>query len=588
MVKLIRISSTDENAIFNANFDTNINLKSNASIAVKNAVFNYNREIGAIDNKSGAIISQPCSTDPVNTLANQLVRVGRYTSDQFREFMNEIELALNRSLSISDGFVPNKGDRAHITSMYNVKIADNDKINISYALSPVMDIFYQDAFAPQPAAGASITHSVVGGVRDVIGCNVGNITTEQLRLVSQPGVELSKGSGLFFAQIFDSQNTGTPAQNGFGIGFSIQEQNDNGTTATSTNPRRKTNTLQHHARSFEIDYQDSTQNYRFRAHGFKPAVDNQQDAGFSSVNSTQANITKNDIVMLKIDTDQATKKKVVSGHVLQYNGVGNATDRQLFSYELTDNDLALDVNGKPKIFTPYLYLRGSQTNIRLCNVRFTPNPHNRPLSAGDELDDPFYPTEDDYRIEDQIEPELKDLLPGIDANRFDPSITNKITFDTELLDILGKKSKDDSTDVRVLQKTFDNLGDIGPEDVFGDDLNIGLLIASYDMLNIPLFTGQDFFLIEALNLNVDSYNSSNPNFELRVKNNVGERKNILDTIPVDDSLGIVSYQPNEMTFIDIKNSEDVNLRNLKVRIVNEDIQPIRTIGKSHITLLVKD
>ena len=34
MVKLIRISSTDENAIFNANFDTNINLKSNASIAV--------------------------------------------------------------------------------------------------------------------------------------------------------------------------------------------------------------------------------------------------------------------------------------------------------------------------------------------------------------------------------------------------------------------------------------------------------------------------------------------------------------------------------------------------------------------------
>ena len=69
---------------------------------------------------------------------------------------------------------------------------------------------------------------------------------------------------------------------------------------------------------------------------------------------------------------------------------------------------------------------------------------------------------------------------------------------------------------------------------------------------------------------------------------MGERKNIVATIPVENAeFGrMVIYEPNQLNFISIKNSEVTNLRNLQVRILHPDYTPIQTYGKSHICFYV--
>ena len=54
----------------------------------------------------------------------------------------------------------------------------------------------------------------------------------------------------------------------------------------------------------------------------------------------------------------------------------------------------------------------------------------------------------------------------------------------------------------------------------------------------------------------------------------------------DDNL--IIHEPNNLNFIDIANTTTFNLRNLRLRIVNDDFLPVETFGVSHVVLLIKD
>jgi hypothetical protein len=85
----------------------------------------------------------------------------------------------------------------------------------------------------------------------------------------------------------------------------------------------------------------------------------------------------------------------------------------------------------------------------------------------------------------------------------------------------------------------------------------------------------DAFLIEMLNLSLDSYDGLK-----------GQRKNILAVVPASDADGVILYEPTTLFFIDLDNKEGINLRNIKARVVNTDYSPFKMKGTATLTILV--
>ena len=131
-------------------------------------------------------------------------------------------------------------------------------------------------------------------------------------------------------------------------------------------------------------------------------------------------------------------------------------------------------------------------------------------------------------------------------------------------------------------------GGLNYDDLDDGDIHEGLVGANFRFQFPPKFASRDFYMIESINLNLDSYNSQ-VNVNTTGGATKGDRRNILDTIP-DGNVGInvVEYAPNELVYVDIKNSESVNLRNVSFRILDEDLNPVPTFGDSNMTILIKD
>lgn len=89
----------------------------------------------------------------------------------------------------------------------------------------------------------------------------------------------------------------------------------------------------------------------------------------------------------------------------------------------------------------------------------------------------------------------------------------------------------------------------------------------------------DSILVEMLNINLLSYDSISKN-----------RRNIIAVIPAQPDLinGRVVYEANNLIFLDIDNINATQFRNIKARVLNEDLSPVSTQGQSVMTLLLKN
>ena len=87
----------------------------------------------------------------------------------------------------------------------------------------------------------------------------------------------------------------------------------------------------------------------------------------------------------------------------------------------------------------------------------------------------------------------------------------------------------------------------------------------------------DTFLIEALNLKLDSYDGFS-----------SERRNILSVIPASDETNRILYDSSYPVFIDLNNRNNIELRNLRFRLLKNDLSPITIRGLAIMTILIQD
>ena len=65
--------------------------------------------------------------------------------------------------------------------------------------------------------------------------------------------------------------------------------------------------------------------------------------------------------------------------------------------------------------------------------------------------------------------------------------------------------------------------------------------------------------------------------------------NILATIPFENkNNGVINYEPNERLCVSIKNNFDLTLRNFKFRVLDKDLNTIKTTGSDVMTILIED
>ena len=88
----------------------------------------------------------------------------------------------------------------------------------------------------------------------------------------------------------------------------------------------------------------------------------------------------------------------------------------------------------------------------------------------------------------------------------------------------------------------------------------------------------DNYVVESLSVDLLSYDSTRQ-----------RRMNILATFPfANDRDGVVNYEPNERLCVSVNNNFDLTLRNFKFRVLDKNLNTIKTTGGDIMTILVED
>lgn len=597
MVRLIRIQTQDDNVLFDANFDEDIFISKDSQIGLKNLVFEPKLNTFTPIGNDGRISIFPEKNALIglipNNFSEQTMPSAVYSRSNSDEFLEELERTLNAGLSLSS-------DKARgiytfaSSSMFRVLNEDN-KINIYFLFSPIIGInksFYNvdEDIVDEPrywnmgrAPFDKIETAAIAGIeRDeeiFLSTTAAATTDQRYRIKTLHGMGLSRGSGVFYARIKSSVADGANP-NGFTMGITFNEAELNNDIVGQRTIIPDT------CRNFEIKYTDPVTSYSCRYSHFNEAGgDVHVDINGNPVLPVLTNggvAARHDIICFKIDNN-ADGAKIVSGHIYQYG----VAEKIMFIRELKGEDFG-------KKLVPYIFFNGNKNNVSIEMLRFSPDVSfsGMPEEEKDEFKR-IFPSEDDSPLShlgggigrQNVEGTMVTTAAvNINDIRFNEAGGNKfgtqLTLSDELAEIIG-------FDEKVLDLNIDFLYN----DSAGNEEQ--LTGVNFQADNFYELAHRDFLVVEMVSIQLDAYSAQLRSNQFVKKTSAagvdGGRKNILQTIPYNSlEGGHLSYVASTIDYVDIRNSVDLNIRNIKIRVLDEFGKPIELNGTANITILIKD
>ena len=164
-----------------------------------------------------------------------------------------------------------------------------------------------------------------------------------------------------------------------------------------------------------------------------------------------------------------------------------------------------------------------------------------------------------------------------------PALTKQTDFGSTALDIRRRfadintyfsfASNDLAVALGFKQDTFPLLQPSYPILNYTFQDNISLLAASAFFLKF----NADSYIVELLNIKINSMDAMS-----------NQHKNFLAVIPHSDTIvERVTYLAPVLLWIDLNNKEPLNLRQIKARIIQQDLSPIFCYGTSQLVLLIE-
>jgi hypothetical protein len=563
-MKLIRLV-TDDNGNFRSSFGNDIILEPRSKMALLNLTFKTAFENITIDSSNDAIQFQS-DLDDAATIVEGTIPPGIYTQANIQSFYDNVELGLNRCLSLN--FTTGSGADNELNStfsMFKLNFVDGLlRIDYRYAsfVNPLIQVLkFGPSFAfYTPAGGAEgITSTVTDpttGAIDIKAASTANTANRTRNTFAQTDRKLNLGSGLYVARCKNITDNGTGLEdNGFAIGLSLKPI-PNGELISG---------IDDEYRAFEIRVNRNTENYKFIA----PGVVGEQDSGVTASKLDLAGTADvNEHPLLAFEVSEGIVQFCIYTDTARYNF----------------KDVALE--GGQELY-PYIYINGGSNNcvVDCCNVSldpyFTKNDNWYETGANDNTGHG-----NSYSALLESASAVRDIIPQLDDNKWSLGVEYeaKCTLHNEVWNALGftRNGKGDGATSEVVK-----IGDA----YFGENWSWWL------PQQTPLVKDSDNFMVISDTLPLDSYDASQVQYGNDANQNAtnlavdmsGRRKNILMTIPVNDNNnGLVEFQTNQPIFIDINNPDKLNVKNLNFRLLRSDFSPILSSDeeRSVMTLLL--
>jgi hypothetical protein len=482
-MRLLRLTTQDSNALFDATFNENIVLPKNSKIALQNISIEADKNVLIVDASNNIITYQLTETIGETQVA---LDFNTYTGDNYQDLLTDIENKLNANT----GYTVGSGNRRELGIEWRAIVGDKNKVQIENERGESGENFDDWYFDPDEVTRVTTDAGTWGR-------KAGEPASADFNANMNYAYYIARGNGYTRCKIHTLVNPlSTPAEeNGFILGLSsIPLQPDEVTLA---------------AYKFGLFCSiDSGGTYQYQVivdgvlSPVSPIVPN-----FFGVNNPN-----NDFLEVTINKGNVVINRYANG---------SSTPDEIAFFPYTAGQTLYPINT----------FFGRRDDCKINNVRVT--------------DSPF---QDFTKIRQSIH-EL-----SVPPQR-DPRPTNQfLNFGSiEVAKYLGYKNQ------RQPQSGF----------IFESD---AVYLADFQFNDKVV---ADAFLIELLNIPLESYDSF-----------VKQRKNILAVVPESDKTGVVIYEPSTPFFIDVKNEQDLLLRNIRARVVAPDYTPFAMRGLATLTLLI--
>ncbi len=589
MVKLVRLTTEDNNAIFKSNLDAGISVSKDASIALQNLTFENEYTTLNIDPSNGTVISNLDTTRSFNSQTFQ-IPTKSYTKSTYPDFFDDLQKALNQTCSMTIAGVPgntNGGDvyRSYFIDYPNKTDESDDKVIIDMRYTPMTTPFTipngdtrQDEEIIYQVSQGGTSLSVNSGAattfnRDDLARKSTDPASGDKDAFIYPAstqIELSRGCGVFCCRLESVGNSGSSEANGFGMGLSYTPLKD-----FPFQPGA--GVITDDMRDYELRVKKNNDAYFY----IDPSNPNTEvNSGVFPHKFSQATTLQNDLLVIEKNNNKITLRILNSA-------VPGGQNAFIQEYTIPDADL-----NKP--LYPYLYVCGAEADTIVGMPFLTLDPN---MDGNDEYDvtgqTQNIGAATRVNFWDAYQTNFPAVIPETNDDAFtgalDYSQAPIISLNSEIWRFLGWNFTGTG------QKNFPNLP-IPIENYVNSITGINdrkLRIALQATYDFSVVLSDNFVVL--LNSNtLTSFDASRTNYGMGSFNpssiaNRGRQLPILATIPVNNNTsGIVQYEPNELVYIDFDFSSAQEIKNLNLQVLNKDLSPININGTAVMTLLIKD
>lgn len=507
-MKLIRLTTTDENALFSNTFNEDIIIEPNSKIALHSLTTQIETE---------QIITNAQNDDIEYGIAGSTRTIhlahNTYDKTNIDDFFNDFTYKLNSSLQFNE---------SEIGRQYGVSTAENKlivQLQTGAILNPNENFADEDFQKYLGTANVElIKPSTPANATPLLHRNGGTDLSMDSFLYLKSTI--CKGVSVFRARIFKNDPIPSPppvpavAQGGFVIGYYSEPLTEN----TVIDPSKIV---------FGIRFVDITQVYKIYKNGVETAS---TISPIVATTPTTSGVNKSLNDYLSIESSENRIRATV------YNSTSGSG---------RGNGLLIEEQSYDHITELYPFCSFVSSKTYISDIQF--------------VSDPFYNDDNNTKLNtfsiETIDDETIQAIPALKTNKV---VEVFLQFnDIDLARLLGFRQQ------RIPQAgTFKT----SPQG-----------IAEFKAYkNLSFRDIADTYLVEMLNLNINSYDS--------IKQ---QHMNLLAVIPQFDAVRErLVYNAVYPVFLSLNNPYRLNLRELRARILKEDLSPISTIGYSQITILI--
>lgn len=486
-MRLLRLTTENANAIFDATFNEDFIIPKDAKIALQNISIEADKSTITIDGQNNTISYQVSEAVGQTQVG---LEFGSYSGANYQDLLTDITNKLNKNT----GFDEITNNRRELGMEWKADVNANNKVQTEYELGEFGEFAefwdYQDTEVQRVTTGGGLWSKKDGQPSSIN--YEGSMTYPYF---------IARGCGFTRAKIYTLENPTASAEleNGFILGLS----------STPLEPTAVTLGSIKYGLWCAIDAGGTRTYY---------TIENGAIVGPSAVTVGYVGdgSADNDFIEIAVNTG----KVVINCYKVGDGGIATIIDE----FDYTAGQTLYPVNN----------FFGRRQDARINNVKVTDSPFNDFSKSGSETGP---------------QSELH-APPQPDRNAND----NFLNFGSvQVAKYLGYNNQ------RQPQSGFDRV--VQAKYIADSQFNDKVVA--------------DAFLVEMLNIPLDSYDSF-----------VKQRKNLLAVVPQSDKEGVVIYEPSTPFFIDVKNNQDLLLRNIRARVVAPDYTPFAMRGLATLTILI--